>query len=272
MAGEAAAAAAAQEFVDGAALAKLYGEPLFEMPEGLFIPPDALEVFLESFEGPLDLLLYLIRRQKFDVLDIPMALLTEQYMEYVEIIRSRNLELAADYLVMAAELMRIKSRLLLPAPRSEEGGEAEDPKAELARRLLEYERMKLAARRLDELPRAGRDFWRSAVPPLGNRVDAWPEVAASDLLDAFRGLLEQQGLKSSHRITREELSVREFMTRMLQKLSGARFAEFRELIERDATGAEVVVSFIALLELAREGSVRITQPVPFAPLWVSRAG
>ena len=152
---------ATPDVVDGVAIAKLYGEPLFKVPDGLYIPPDALEVFLESFEGPLDLLLYLIRKQKFDVMNVPMALVTEQYMGYVELIRKSNLELAAEYLVMAACLMQIKSRLLLPVTRADDDEEVEDPQAELARRLLEYEKMKLAAVELDRIPRNGRDFWRA---------------------------------------------------------------------------------------------------------------
>ena len=175
---------ASPEEVDGIAFARLYGEPLFQVPDGLYIPPDALKVFLESFEGPLDLLLYLIRRQKFDVMEIPMALVTEQYMGYVELIRKTNLELAADYLVMAAHLMQIKSQLLLPVTKVDTGEEVADPQAELARRLLEYERMKMAAVELDQIPRAGRDFFKAFVLVEQSQAKLLPEVCVDDLKQA----------------------------------------------------------------------------------------
>ena len=191
----------------GAALAKVRGEPLLEMPLDLYIPPDALEVYFEAFEGPLDLLLYLIRRANIDVLDIPMARLTEQYMEYVEVMRTKNLELAAEYLVMAAMLMEIKSRMLLPRPAMP--SEEEDPRAELVRRLLEYEKMKLAGQRLDALPQLGRDFLPVEVWIEQTLAQRLPEVNVVDLQEAWRALLVRAKMTQHHRVSREELSVRE---------------------------------------------------------------
>ncbi len=260
---------ATPETIDGVAFARLYGEPLFQVPDGLYIPPDALKVFLESFEGPLDLLLYLIRRQKFDVMEIPMALLTEQYMGYVELIRKTNLELAADYLVMAANLMQIKSQLLLPVTRVDTGEEVADPQAELARRLLEYEKMKHAAMELDTLPRNGRDFMKAFVLIEQTPVKLFPEVCASDLEAAWLGLIRQAKLKGNHKIARQELSVREFMSAILKKLNRAKFVEFADLFESQEGIAVVIVNYLAILELAKEGLIRITQAVPFAPIYVS---
>ncbi|MCX8115705.1 MAG: segregation/condensation protein A, partial [Burkholderiaceae bacterium] len=200
------------DVVDGVALARLYGEPLFKLPEDLYIPPDALEVFLEAFEGPLDLLLYLIRKQNFNVLDIPMAALTAQYLAYVEQIRRSNLELAAEYLLMAAMLIEIKSRMLLPVKKAESGEEVEDPRAELVRRLVEYERIKLAAARLDELPRVGRDFARAIVAIEQSVVKRFPQVNVVDLQQAWAEVLKRAKLHAHHHITREELSVREHMS------------------------------------------------------------
>jgi len=194
--------------VDGVAFAKLYGEPLFKLPEDLYIPPDALEVFLEAFEGPLDLLLYLIRKQNFNVLDIPMAPLTQQYLTYVEQIRGHNLELAAEYLLMAAMLIEIKSRMLLPVKKAVAGEEAEDPRAELVRRLVEYERIKLAAAALDELPRLGRDFVRAVVTVEQSMARRLPDVNAAELRDAWAEVVKRARLYAHHRIGREELSVR----------------------------------------------------------------
>ena len=173
------------ETVDNVALARLYGEPLFRLPDDLYIPPDALEIFLEAFEGPLDLLLYLIRKQHFNVLDIPMAPLTLQYLTYIDQIRAKNLELAGEYLLMAALLIEIKSRMLLPPRKADQGDETADPRAELVRRLLEYERIKLAAQRLDELPRAGRDFLRAAVVIEQSLEKRFPDVSVIDLRDAW---------------------------------------------------------------------------------------
>lgn len=257
------------ETVDVVAFARLYGEPLFDVPDGLYIPPDALQIFLESFEGPLDLLLYLIRRQKFDIMEIPMAIVTEQYMSYVELIRDSNLELAADYLVMAAHLMHIKSQLLLPVTKIDTGEEVEDPQAELARRLLEYEKMKHAAIALDEMPRAGRDFLRAFVLIEQTQTQLLPEVHPDDLASAWQGILKQAKLKSHHSISRQELSVREFMSTILRRLATRKFIEFAELFDPAGGVPVVIVNYLALLELAKEGLVRITQAVPFAPIYVS---
>ena len=214
------------------AVARLYGEPLFTLPQDLYIPPDALEVFLEAFEGPLDLLLYLIRRQNFNILDIPLADVTKQYLEYVDQIRSRNLELAAEYLLMAAMLIEIKSRMLLPARKSEDGKEAEDPRAELVRRLLEYEQIKLAAAKLDALPLLGRDFLRVQVTAVEHSAEPrLPEVHADDLRQAWADILRRATLKAHHHITREQLSVREHMSIVLRRLQGRRFVEFHDLFD-----------------------------------------
>jgi segregation and condensation protein A len=256
------------ELVDSVALARLYGEPLFALPQDLYIPPDALEVFLEAFEGPLDLLLYLIRRQHFNVLDIPMAPLTEQYLAYVEQIRKRNLELAGEYLLMAAMLIEIKSRMLLPVRKADTGEEVEDPRAELVRRLVEYERMKLAAARLDELPRLGRDFLQALVVIEQSIEPRYPEVDASDLQKAWREILRRSRLHAHHRIGRSELSVREHMGVILRRLQAARFVEFSDLFDPTQGVAVVVVHFLALLELSREGLVEVTQAAAYAPLYV----
>ena len=256
------------DVVDGMAYAKLYGEPLFQLPNDLYIPPDALEVFLEAFEGPLDLLLYLIRKQHFNILDIPMAQVTLQYLEYVEQIRARNLELAAEYLLMAAMLIEIKSRMLLPAKKAENGEEPADPRAELVRRLLEYEQIKMAAADLDRLPQVGRDFVRTQVYIEQSVVTRWPEVNVSDLQSAWADVLRRAKLTAHHTITREELSVREHMTGILRRLQTARFVEFSDLFDPSRGVAVVVVNFIALLELAKETLIEITQAEAFAPIYV----
>jgi len=257
--------------VDQVAVARLYGEPLFAMPQDLYIPPDALEVFLEAFEGPLDLLLYLIRKQDFNILDIPMAGLTQQYLTYVDEIRHRNLELAAEYLLMAAMLIEIKSRMLLPPRHVANGQEAEDPRAELVRRLLEYEQMKLAAVQLNTLPQLGRDFLRAQVYIEQSLAPRFPEVALSDLQEAWQAILKRATLVQHHRITREELSVREHMSMVLKKLQGQRFVEFETLFDPAKGVPVLVVTFIALLELAKETLVDITQAEAFAPIYVRLA-
>ncbi len=262
---------ATPDVVDGVAIAKLYGEPLFKVPDGLYIPPDALEVFLESFEGPLDLLLYLIRKQKFDVMNVPMALVTEQYMGYVELIRKSNLELAAEYLVMAACLMQIKSRLLLPVTRADDDEEVEDPQAELARRLLEYEKMKLAAVELDRIPRNGRDFWRAFVLIEQTQNKILPDVSSEELARVWQEVLAQAQLRGNHTIARQELSVREFMSNILRRLGQSPIVEFRELFKKGCGIEVAIVNYLAILELAKDGLVRITQAVPFAPLYVARS-
>jgi segregation and condensation protein A len=258
----------AQEVIDGVAFAKLYGEPLFKLPNDLYIPPDALEVFLEAFEGPLDLLLYLIRKQNFNILDIPLAAVTLQYLEYIEQIRQRNLELAADYLLMAAMLIEIKSRMLLPAKKVEGEEELLDPRAELVRRLLEYEQIKLAAFQLDTLPQVGRDFVRTQVYIDQTVVTRFPDVDIADLQAAWNDLLRRAKLTEKHTITREQLSVREHMTQILRRLQNAKFIEFQDLFEPSRGVPVVVVNFIALLELAKETLIEITQAEAFAPIYV----
>jgi segregation and condensation protein A len=254
--------------VDGVAFAKLYGEPLFKLPNDLYIPPDALEVFLEAFEGPLDLLLYLIRKQNFNILDIPLAQVTVQYLEYIEQIRKRNLELAADYLLMAAMLIEIKSRMLLPSKKVDSGEEAADPRAELVRRLLEYEQMKLAAFQLDTLPQVGRDFVRTQIFVDQAVVTRFPDVHVVDLQTAWSDLLRRAKLTARHTISREELSVREHMSSILRHLQSAKFVEFHELFDPSRGVPVVVVNFVALLELAKESLIEITQAEAFAPIYV----
>jgi len=252
----------------GAPVARVYGEPLLELPQDLYIPPQALEVFLETFEGPLDLLLYLIRKQNINVLDIPMAELTRQYLGYVEMMRRTQLELAAEYLLMAAVLIEIKSRLLLPKPPALPGEEAEDPRAELVRRLLEYERMKLAARQLDELPLAERDFMTVRVWFDRAATARLPNVSPEDLRTAWAGLIARARANRHHLVTREQLSVRAQMSRMLKLLEPTRYAEFTALFSEHADVAHLVVTFLALLELAREQLVSIAQAEPYAPIYV----
>ena len=259
------------EVVDHVAVARLYGEPLFALPTDLYIPPDALEVFLEAFEGPLDLLLYLIRKQNFNILDIPMAAVTRQYLSYVEEIRSRNLELAAEYLLMAAMLIEIKSRMLLPPRKTAEGKEPEDPRAELVRRLLEYEQIKLGAALLQAMPQAGRDFIRAQVHIEQSLHPRFPDVQVADLQDAWRDMLQRARLVQHHKISREELSVREHMSLVLRKLQGRRFVEFEALFDPARGVAVLVVTFIALLELAKETLIEVTQAEAFAPIYVRLA-
>jgi len=256
------------EVVDHVAVARLYGEPLFSLPQDLYIPPDALEVFLEAFEGPLDLLLYLIRKQNFNILDIPMAGVTRQYLSYVDEIRSRNLELAAEYLLMAAMLIEIKSRMLLPPKKVAEGEEPEDPRAELVRRLLEYEQMKLAAARLTEVPQFGRDFLRAQVYIEQSIQPRFPDVHVIELQQAWADILKRAKLVQHHKITREELSVREHMSLVLKRLQNRQFVEFEQLFQPEQGLPVLVVTFIALLELAKETLVEITQAEAFAPIYV----
>ncbi|HUP29533.1 MAG TPA: ScpA family protein [Usitatibacter sp.] len=249
-------------------LARIRGEPMTEMPADLYIPPEALSVFLEAFEGPLDLLLYLIRKHSLDILDIPMADLTRQYMEYVEMMRTTQLELAAEYLLMAAVLIEIKSRMLLPRPRREDEGEPEDPRAELVRRLLKYERMKKAAANIAGIPVAGRDFSVVEVYLEPALVERMPGVEIADLANAWRSILARARLTKHHRISREELSVRSHMSRIMKSLSHGNFVEFCELFEPERGVALLVVSFLALLELSREALIELTQKSPFDPIYV----
>jgi len=254
-----------------AVLARIHGEPLRQMPLDLYIPPDALEVFLDSFEGPLDLLLYLIRRQNFNILDIPLAEVTRQYLAYVEEIRRHNLELASEYLLMAALLIDIKSRMLLPVRKADTGEEVEDPRAELTRRLLEYERIKLGAQRLDQMPQAGRDFAVAQVMLDQVQEARVPQVDLVDLRDAWADILRRAKLIQHHHISREELSVREHMTIVLRTLQDRRFAEFHEMFDASRGLPVVIVTFIALLELAKESLIEITQAEAFAPIYVRLA-
>ena len=253
-------------------VARVYGEPIAELPVDLYIPPEALEVFLETFEGPLDLLLYLIRRQNVNVLDIPMAELTRQYLGYVEMMRRTHLELAAEYLLMAAVLIEIKSRLLLPKPPAAPGAEPEDPRAELVRRLLEYERMKQAARALDEHPLADRDF--ATVRVYIDHVAAvrLPDVRPDDLKAAWAALIQRARVNRHHLVTREQLSVRSEMSRVLKLLEPVRYLEFTAMFAAHADVPHLVVTFLALLELAREQLVSIAQTEPYAPIHVTLTG
>lgn len=250
---------------------RVYGELLGELPSDLYIPPDALEVILESFEGPLDLLLYLIRKANISVLDIPMAPLTAQYMKYVEAMRRENLELAADYLVMAAMLIEIKSRMLLPRPPRLETGEPEDPRAELVRRLLEYEQMKAAGAKLDAMPQAGRNYEWISVWIADKVVERQPDVSLNDLQLAWLSLMRQARVMQHHKVRREELSVREYMTRILRQLQGRGFVVFDDLFDVTTGAPALVVSFLAILELARENLIRITQSEAMAPIYVRTA-
>jgi segregation and condensation protein A len=257
--------------VDAVAVARLYGEPLFAMPTDLYIPPDALEVFLEAFEGPLDLLLYLIRKQNFNILDIPLADVTRQYLAYVDQIRKTNLELASEYLLMAAMLIEIKSRMLLPPKKSADGQEPEDPRAELVRRLIEYEQMKLAAAKIDALPLLGRDFLRAQVTIEQSLAPRFPDVDPDELRAAWADILKRAKLNQHHTITREQLSVREHMSIVLRRLQGRRFALFEDLFDSGHSPQVLVVTFIAMLELARERLLEITQAEAFAPIYVRLA-
>jgi segregation and condensation protein A len=252
--------------------ARVYGEPWNDLPKDLYIPPEALEVFLESFEGPLDLLLYLIRRENINVLDIPMADLTRQYLGYVEMMRRTQLELAAEYLLMAAVLIEIKSRLLLPRSPAPPGEEAADPRAELVRRLLEYERMKQAAREIDALPLIERDF--ASVRVLLERIAParLPRVSPDDLRGAWAMLVERARVNRHHLVTREQLSVRSEMSRLLNVLQPARYLEFTALFAVHADLPHLVVTFLALLELNREQLVDVAQAAPYAAIHVQLRG
>ena len=248
--------------------ALVHGEAFTQLPQDLYIPPDALEVFLEAFEGPLDLLLYLIRRQNLDVLDIPIAEVTNQYMSYIDMMQDMRFELAAEYLLMAAMLAEIKSRMLLPRPESISEDE-EDPRAELIRRLQEYERYKQAAEEIEELPRVGRDvFEASAKGPDLTVVKAQPDVELKELLLAFQDVLRRTDMFASHHIQREVLSVRERMTHVLAALNAESFTEFTTLFEYKEGRMGVVVTLLAILELIKESIIEIIQTEPFGPIYV----
>ncbi len=258
----------AQPVQEEMAFALVNGEPIREMPKDLYIPPDALEVFLEAFEGPLDLLLYLIRRQNLDISNIPIAHITEQYMEYVELMKSLNLELAAEYLVMASVLCEIKSRVLLPRPKTEEEDEL-DPRADLIRRLQEYERFKKAAEDIDEIPRMAREiFPASADTPELNLVRPQPEVDLKEILLAFKDVLKRADMFSHHHIERETLSVREKMTNVLAILSSEAFTDFCALFTVEEGRMGVVVTFLSIMELSKESLIELVQTEPYGPIHV----
>jgi segregation and condensation protein A len=246
---------------------RIYGQQLDQIPHDLYIPPDALEVYLEAFEGPLDLLLYLIRKNNLDILDIPMAELTRQYMEYVERMRANKLELAAEYLLMSAVLIEIKSRMLLPKHADIE--QEEDPRAELVRRLMEYEAIKLAAQRLEDWPQVGRDIIVTRAYYEQITDVRPPQVSLEDLMVAWKAVLERAGHHRHHRIRREELSVREHMSVILRKLQVHRMMEFSALFDIANDGlSKLVVCFLAILELAREGLLHITQQEAYSPIYL----
>ena len=248
------------------------GEPVTHLPRDLYIPPQALEVFLEAFEGPLDLLLYLIRRQNLEVLDIPIAEITRQYMQYIELMQDLQFELAGEYMVMAATLAEIKSRMLLPRAHAAADAADEDPRAELVRRLQEYERFKQAAAGLDELPRLERDVWHASAP-LNDRkvVRLLPQVTLQEMLAAFKDVVVRAELFAHHRVERERLSVRSRMTDIVAALGQASFIEFVRLFRPEEGRMGITVTFVAILELVREGLIEIVQAQPYAPLHVRAA-
>lgn len=247
------------------------GEAVTELPQDLYIPPDAMEVFLERFEGPLDLLLYLIRKQNLDILDIPVASITEQYIAYIELMSLAKLDLAAEYLVMAAMLAEIKSRMLLPRQVTDEEDE-EDPRVQLVRRLQEYERYRSAAEDLDDLPRVGRELYTASAEADIDRGELpEPSVSLFELLDAFRGVLMRAEQTRSHQVAQEQLSMRERMSQVLDRVSNDRFAAFEELFDVAEGRPGVVVTFIALLELMKERLILLVQNEPYAPIHVKAA-
>lgn len=254
---------------DVVAVARLKGEPLLHFPDDLYIPPDALKLFLESFEGPFDLLLYLIRKQRLDLNEISVAAVTDQYMQYVEQIRAQNMELASDYLVMAADLMMIKSRLLLPVPVSEDSDEEEDPTARILREVAEYEKIQVAAQLLNALPTMGDGFWRGFVA-VDEEEAPEPEVLPQELARVWLAVVKNADLKINHTVARQELSIHEFMSEIIRRVEHACFVSFDELVQGQATMQEKVVSFLAILELSREGLISITQAAPYAPIYCSK--
>jgi segregation and condensation protein A len=249
-------------------IALIRGEAVTLMPKDLYIPPDAMEVFLDAFEGPLDLLLYLIKKQNLDILDIPIAEVTRQYMEYVELMKELSLELAAEYLVMAAILAEIKSRMLLPKLESI-NGEEEDPRAELIRRLQEYERFKKAALDIDELPRQGRDTYSGCInADLLTVTRPQPNLTLPELLAAFRDVLQRVAHNASHQVKREPLSVRERMTRVLLSLQDKEFVPFLTMFNPAEGRLGVVVTFLAILELTKDHLIEFIQTTPFGPIHI----
>jgi segregation and condensation protein A len=253
--------------------AMVNGEPLTQLPRDLYIPPQALEVFLEAFEGPLDLLLYLIRRQNLDILDIPLAEITRQYMKYIEIMEGMQFELAGEYMVMAATLAEIKSRMLLPRPKADSDGVEEDPRAELVRRLQEYERFKRAAEDIDALPRLERDVYSTSAELKDRQVvRVLPQITLQEMLLAFKDVVVRSEMFAHHHIQRERLSVRARMGDILTSLEQSSFVEFTRLFRPSEGRMGVTVTFMAILELVREGLLDIVQAEPYAPLHVRAAG
>ena len=245
------------------------GQPITEMPRDLYIPPQALEVFLEAFEGPLDMLLYLIRRQNLDILDIPIAEITRQYMRYIELMQVLQLELAGEYLLMAATLAEVKSRMLLPRPKGDDAGDEADPRAELVRRLQEYERFKRAAESLDQIPRLDRNTWVASAELVERKVVRIPpQVTLQEMLLAFQDVLARSDMFAHHHVQREPLSVRQRMTDVMSVLASKEFVEFVHLFRAEEGRRGVTVTFVAILELMREGLIEIVQSEPYAPLHI----
>jgi segregation and condensation protein A len=248
------------------------GQPVTEMPRDLYIPPQALEVFLEAFEGPLDMLLYLIRRQNLDILDIPIAEITRQYMRYIELMQVLQLELAGEYLLMAATLAEVKSRMLLPRTHGEEAAEESDPRAELVRRLQEYERFKRAAENIDRISRLDRDTWMASADLVERKVlRIAPQVTLQEMLLAFQDVLARSDMFAHHHVQREPLSVRQRMTDIMSALAGNEFIDFTRLFGAEEGRRGLTVTFVAILELMREGLIDVIQAEAYAPLHV-RAG
>jgi segregation and condensation protein A len=249
--------------------AMVEGQPITEMPRDLYIPPQALEVFLEAFEGPLDMLLYLIRRQNLDILDIPIAEITKQYMNYIELMQVLQLELAGEYLLMAATLAEVKSRMLLPRLASEDPAEESDPRAELVRRLQEYERFKRAAEGIERMPRLDRDTWVASADLVDRKVVRIPpQVTLQEMLAAFQEVLSRSDMFAHHHVQREPLSVRQRMTDVLSTLTSSAFVDFVKLFSADEGRRGVTVTFVAILELLREGLIEIVQSEAYGPLHV----
>ncbi len=247
------------------------GQPLAELPHDLYIPPEAMEVFLETFQGPLDLLLYLIKKENLDILNIPIAEITKQYIQYVELMKSLNLELAAEYLVMAALLAEIKSRMLLPRP-TELGPEEEDPRALLVRRLQEYEQIKKAAENLDKLPQVGRDIFPASVEVSDQEIPKpKPEIDMKDLLSAFMEVMQRVAHNAKHHVAREPLSIRERMSQVLHKIKTDSYTKFQDLFNLSEGKMGVVVTFIAILELLKQSLIDIVQQEPYSPIHVKAA-
>jgi segregation and condensation protein A len=245
------------------------GQPITEMPRDLYIPPQALEVFLEAFEGPLDMLLYLIRRQNLDILDIPIAEITRQYMRYIELMQVLQLELAGEYLLMAATLAEVKSRMLLPRLHTDDAGDEADPRAELVRRLQEYERFKRAAEGIDRMPRLDRDTWLASAELVDRKVvRIAPQVSLQEMLMAFQDVLARSDMFAHHHVQREPLSVRQRMTDVLATLNAVAFVDFVRLFQPEEGRRGVTVTFVAVLELLREGLIELVQSEPYAPLHV----